>query len=565
MNSKDNITEAKYEIHEEATPKEDIKEGVSGEPKILDQDNVADILLLLGSSKAANELKAHNAQHRDAGRMPLHAVSKPPSSISTKGKSSTPRAENAQHGASEDLEESAEFSDIEEDDEYSVEEDEFMEDVEDDEWIETLRISSQFTRRISANEVLKRKKAPSGSACEKHKRWKKRCPDDCPLRKAKWRYSSQASYKQMRSSTKVTSPAHSLKKEDIEQVIALINSSRTDQWEIAAPKLQTVLRNLEKCVQLSHSLSSISPSVAHQRADYVLLIRYVMKNILLDKAGEETARYVEEIEKRALCNEVSPPLSDEVIQQMLSRCPSIDSMSRRAKRKMEAVAGEEDSREDKKRKKEEKKKVHEKILTIACEKHTIMHARCPPQCPDRRPAKDRPPRGRKPKHVKLAMLAAASAASNANSASTSSSSSTNSSSSQSAHAAGENTALKFQRMQETIASRVALEESRWRNVNKGRGYDAKSKVDTNTDNSAADSDSQSEESNHRLPSIAEMTKHMCDSDTDEENAPKLMKRSDSFPFVEGYLDISNQNLLKSAARRYLPKACDKHKIMHANC
>jgi len=30
-----------------------------------------------------------------------------------------------------------------------------------------------------------RKKAPSGSACEKHKRWKKRCPDNCPMRKSK--------------------------------------------------------------------------------------------------------------------------------------------------------------------------------------------------------------------------------------------------------------------------------------------------------------------------------------------------------------------------------------------
>lgn len=568
MTSKDNITVAKYEMHEEAIPKEDTKEGVIGEPKIVDQDNVADILLLLGSSKAANELKAHNAQHRDAGRMPSNAVAKPPLSISTKESNSmTPRSpQNALQHTHEEYEEQAEFSEVEEDEEYSVEEDELIDDIEDDEWIETLKISSQFTRKISANEVMKRKKAPSGSACEKHKRWKKRCPDDCPLRKAKWRYTSQASYRPFRSS-KVPTPTHSLKKDEIEQVIALINSSRTDQWEIAAPKLQTVLRNLEKCVHLSHSISSISCSVAHQRADYVLLIRYVMKNILLDKTQDEKVDFVEEIEKRALCNEMSPPLSDEAIQQLLSRCPSIDSISRRAKRKIDGITtntGEEtDKLDEKKRKKDEKKKINEKILTIACEKHTIMHARCPPQCPDRRPAKDRPPRGRKPKHVKLALLAA-NAAANAASSSTSS---TSSSSSSSHNSLAENS--KFQSMKETIASRVALEESRWRNVNRGR-YDANCNMDTNTDHSAADSD-QSDQSNNVLPSIAEMTKHMCGSDTDEDMTPKMMNRSSSFPFVEGYLDISrglnssNENLLKSAARRYLPKACDKHKIMHAKC
>jgi len=36
-----------------------------------------------------------------------------------------------------------------------------------------------------------RKKAPSGAACEKHKRWKKRCPDDCPFRSPKFRSARQ--------------------------------------------------------------------------------------------------------------------------------------------------------------------------------------------------------------------------------------------------------------------------------------------------------------------------------------------------------------------------------------
>ena len=40
------------------------------------------------------------------------------------------------------------------------------------------------------SQKVPRKKAPSGTACEKHKRWKKRCPEDCPMRKQKSKKSS---------------------------------------------------------------------------------------------------------------------------------------------------------------------------------------------------------------------------------------------------------------------------------------------------------------------------------------------------------------------------------------
>jgi hypothetical protein len=51
-------------------------------------------------------------------------------------------------------------------------------DEEDDEWMVSPRSTSHSSK-------IARKKAPSGSACEKHKRWKKRCPDDCPMRSHK--------------------------------------------------------------------------------------------------------------------------------------------------------------------------------------------------------------------------------------------------------------------------------------------------------------------------------------------------------------------------------------------
>jgi hypothetical protein len=65
--------------------------------------------------------------------------------------------------------------------EVDDEECESYESPDDGEWIEgRLNFISQTV--ISSSKS--RKKAPSGSACEKHKRWKKRCPDNCPMRKA---------------------------------------------------------------------------------------------------------------------------------------------------------------------------------------------------------------------------------------------------------------------------------------------------------------------------------------------------------------------------------------------
>jgi len=604
--SKDNNTAVQAK-DEEIKPKEEFKDSCKGEPKIIDQDNIADILLLLGSSKSASELKAHsesNAQHRDAGRMPSNSVSKPPLSISTpkEHNSGTLRPTEQQQSPIEEYEDTNELSDCEEDEEYSVEEDELMEDIEDDEWIETFRISSQFTRKISSTGVIKRKKAPSGSACEKHKRWKKRCPEDCPLRKAKWRFSSQNAYRPVRV-PKEHATVNVLKKEDVEQVIALINSSRTDQWEIAAPKLQTVLRTLEKCVSLSRSISSISSSVVQQRADYILLIRYLLKNLLLDTKETEMINYVDEIEKKALCNEITPPLNEETIQQLLSRCGSFESFSRRHKRRPEGstvhTEDEEDHHVDKKRKKDDKKKAHEKILTIACEKHTIMHARCPPQCPDRRPAKDRPPRGRKPKHLKLQNMSVLNAAptNNSSSSTTYAPSTTSSSSSSSVESIPASSSERF--LKETrITSRVTLEESssRWRpqhniikNLNDMNCNDVGFVVNDsdvpNSDNSIApdaDTDEDTPSTRSQLMSAfsTALTQHVvCDdddsSDTDVELAPKLINRNSSaFPYIDFDSMYSTnglspkkpkQNMFRSAARRYLPKACDKHKLMHAKC
>lgn len=65
--------------------------------------------------------------------------------------------------------------------------DEESEDENSEEWLDNLgdkkNLLGDATESSSKNDPSPRKKAPSGTACEKHKRWKKRCPEDCPNRK----------------------------------------------------------------------------------------------------------------------------------------------------------------------------------------------------------------------------------------------------------------------------------------------------------------------------------------------------------------------------------------------
>jgi len=53
--------------------------------------------------------------------------------------------------------------------------------TDDDDWGDPVEPPAGLPKKLI------RKKAPSGAACEKHKRWKKRCPDDCPYRHPRFR------------------------------------------------------------------------------------------------------------------------------------------------------------------------------------------------------------------------------------------------------------------------------------------------------------------------------------------------------------------------------------------
>lgn len=79
---------------------------------------------------------------------------------------------------------------LKESEHHNDDDDYYQEEDDDDEWMEN-RNNVIGVPRSEVGPRIPRKKAPSGTACEKHKRWKKRCPDDCPMRKAKTRRSGK--------------------------------------------------------------------------------------------------------------------------------------------------------------------------------------------------------------------------------------------------------------------------------------------------------------------------------------------------------------------------------------
>eukprot|EP01119_Soliformovum_irregulare_P013787 TRINITY_DN3707_c0_g1_i1.p1 TRINITY_DN3707_c0_g1~~TRINITY_DN3707_c0_g1_i1.p1 ORF type:complete len:331 (+),score=86.59 TRINITY_DN3707_c0_g1_i1:261-1253(+) len=98
-----------------------------------------------------------------------------------------------------DFDEEIEETEENETEEFEMEEswegDAYVEEDEDDDW----QVANPPTK-------ISRRKAPSGTACEKHKKWKKRCPADCPNRKRAHVPKSNSSPPSGKKSSAVSSP-----------------------------------------------------------------------------------------------------------------------------------------------------------------------------------------------------------------------------------------------------------------------------------------------------------------------------------------------------------------------
>jgi len=250
-------------------------------------------------------------------------------------------------------------SDVEYEEEEPINEadDEYLDD--DGDWFESSRGSLGSTSSISyspsGSARVPRKKAPSGSACEKHKRWKKRCPDDCPMRTSKQprRRKPTASISNVAvkgaSSFDAYDDIQSSPRDDYGHDIA--EEFQIESTKLNAIESQDIIKNLFKFV--SEAKVRSQPT----RSDFVSLIRWSMQQ--LSNEGNIILTPQETSSVEAL-----------LLRKILAEDSFLESPASRSRRTRTL--------------KSEESTPTAQITTMACEKHTALHARCPPNCVDRR-------------------------------------------------------------------------------------------------------------------------------------------------------------------------------------
>jgi len=227
-----------------------------------------------------------------------------------------------------------------EDDGYgSADHDEYFEE-DDDDWLEGAKSSSIAVHGATSPTTgrLIRKKAPSGSACEKHKRWKKRCPDDCPMR----------SNKQQR---KQKAPIENHFSENI-------LGTTISAFESEFNGMRSRSTRGFKFEDQIYSDYDVSPSAQRRAA---------LSSMACEKHTALHAR--------------CPP-----------NCPErrpVEAIGRRKKSSTTTTKGDDSSDKEftakapKPKSTKSKGRTGRKYLPQACDRHKLLHAKCPANCPDR--------------------------------------------------------------------------------------------------------------------------------------------------------------------------------------
>jgi len=277
----------------------------------------------------------------------------------------------------------------------------------------------------SLNSSSQRKKAASGSACEKHKRWKKRCPEDCPMRR---RRSIPGPLPQT-----VNEDQHSELRDQKDQIARLMDESIK---YIDANDLEKSAKSIVKivtCLDLNAPIESIVEPMS--KSACVAFIKWNLQQIdsnsdALDEFGIDLK---EELHNRLnIIEQELEGTGSEVEHQKywknLSEIPGLSHCHSESKdkqeigrrisnRREENFVYEDEALEDdvefeaqgkfktqsqsmkghvsislelssKPLQKNRGKcagrgKVRSKYLPQACERHRLLHARCPANCPDR--------------------------------------------------------------------------------------------------------------------------------------------------------------------------------------
>lgn len=302
---------------------------------------------------------------------------------------------------------------------HNDDDDYYQEEDDDDEWMEN-RNSAIGVPRSEVGPRVPRKKAPSGTACEKHKRWKKRCPDDCPMRKAKTR----------RSGKMTRSQSMELKYDyyqDYEEQGSPLSTGEADTFsELSEDKNLYSRRNYD---QVSYSENS-GPS----KSELLSLISWSMQQLSQDSNLTQDDIFVIQAQLMKKTNAVANGDVDN-ISEILESCKQIavspahvitigpkqstkrggrqtmyydNSSSLSPSSSMEdlspgSITAEDDiyskyeadvpksprnqlknlSNTEKKSPKTPRAKGTRKYLPQACERHKLLHAKCPANCPDR--------------------------------------------------------------------------------------------------------------------------------------------------------------------------------------
>lgn len=286
---------------------------------------------------------------------------------------------------------------------------------DDSEWKENVPNSNH----IKGNKI--RKKAPSGSVCEKHKRWKKRCPEWCPLREKKI---------QGITNELPTDSINKLKwnKEEVIEFVNVIGSSQNSscefQWNNGLKSLSTLLlsniHNLFKPTNkiefmniLRWSLNQlkkegISTHILEEMERRGLNINFEnLKNYHSEEEIEPENKFDKEEESEEQKKNESKDYYEEKISDISNKL--VESHSSIEMRNI--FDNNKNSFFDFTYQPTIKEKIFRKsnysnsknyfsFPTIACEIHTKKHARCPPNCPDRRPAIYRPRKRKKNNSLK---------------------------------------------------------------------------------------------------------------------------------------------------------------------
>jgi len=213
----------------------------------------------------------------------------------------------------------------EEEDEYTLEDD-------DDEWSDgRLANLNNLSSPISR---IPRKKAPSGTACEKHKRWKKRCPDDCPMRKSK--------------SKKLKGPSAPMRSPRTVREVPSLKDEHLSLFQWSIDQMNTSPSSPSSSSEIERTYSSDSNMGSNDsELEYIKGMNHSKMRVKLTKSSS----------------------TDDVFS-MMDTCES-PKMSRQSPNTARKNANAKRNRGTR------------KYLPQACDRHKLLHAKCPANCPDR--------------------------------------------------------------------------------------------------------------------------------------------------------------------------------------